>query len=177
MSWHCVPSSSGSYCYWSPSYGWTTRVVNSRSLAVNVTHYDKAYKFDVVVITSRGRGEAYPLVVYIPPLNGIPGNFTCSVLKGGYYNSYLQCEWSKPTDVNPVGFYVSTISVCLNNTQGGAVAPHIFPTMLCSPKPLPLPLHFRVPNQNLAPSPPQFQTYYPTPDAPIFVKVMALILN
>ncbi|XP_068734818.1 sortilin-related receptor-like [Montipora capricornis] len=105
VSWHCVPSSSGSYCYWSPSYGWTTRVVNSRSLAVNVTHYDKAYKFDVVVITSRGRGEAYPLVVYIPPLNGIPGNFTCSVLKGGYYNSYLQCEWSKPTDVNPVGFY------------------------------------------------------------------------
>ncbi|XP_068685727.1 uncharacterized protein [Montipora foliosa] len=105
VSWHCVPSSSGSYCYWSPSYGWTTRVVNSWSLSVNVTHYDKAYKFDVVVITSRGRGEAYPFVVYIPPLNGIPGNFTCSVLKGDYYNSYLQCEWSKPTDVNPVGFY------------------------------------------------------------------------
>ncbi|XP_068685724.1 uncharacterized protein [Montipora foliosa] len=104
VSWHCVRSS-GSYCYWSPSYGLTTRVVNSTSLDVNVTHYDRAYEFDVVAITSRGRGEAYPLVVYIPPLNGIPGNFTCSVLKGVYYNSYLQCEWSKPTDVNPVGFY------------------------------------------------------------------------
>ena len=105
VGWHCM-SGGSSYCYWHPGYGWRTTTVSAHFVTVNMTHYDMAYALQIVVVTSNGRGSPYPLSSYIPALNGIPGNFTCDITKE---NTRLMCHWSAPTDVNPDGFYVSTV--------------------------------------------------------------------
>jgi len=104
VSWHCI-SGGSSYC---SSYRWTTVTVNTRSLTANVTKYGTAYVFEIAVLTSRGRGVPHQVSVYIPPFNGMPGNFTCNMPTDS--SARLECHWSPPTDFNPDGFYVSTKS-------------------------------------------------------------------
>ena len=59
--------------------------------------------FEVIVITSRGRGLPYQASTYIPPF-GMPRNFACEVTAD---NIHLTCHWSTPTDVDPTDFQVS----------------------------------------------------------------------
>ena len=101
VSWHCI-SGGSSYCN---SYRWTTVTVNTRSFTANVTKYGTAYVFEITVLTSRGRGSPYQVSAYIPPFNGIPGNFACDITKDSHPR--LECHWSPPTDFNPDGFNVS----------------------------------------------------------------------
>ncbi|XP_068762096.1 uncharacterized protein [Montipora capricornis] len=104
VSWHCVRGGDA-YCWYNmPSSGWPKRVVSSHFLTVNLTRYDTAYEFNIVVITSRGRGKPYQVVTYIPPLDGIPGNFHCNISNSSM-QTYLACHWSKPLDVDQVGFH------------------------------------------------------------------------
>ena len=92
------------YCGWYNS--WTTRTVNTRYLAVNMTRYDMAYTYRIVVVTSHGRGVPYQSSFYVDALSGIPGNFACDITKE---NTRLMCHWSVPTDVNPMAFWVSKV--------------------------------------------------------------------
>ena len=104
MRWRCIRGSSGCYYYYY-GYYWNTHVVNSTSFSVNVTSYGTAYEFEITVITSHGRGSPSKLTKYVPPLNGIPRDFSCQVAVD---NSVITCHWSPPTDFNPAGFYVSS---------------------------------------------------------------------
>ena len=109
MSWHCL-NTEDSWCWWYPYSGWNTeRVGSSNSLTVNATYYNTAYLFNIVVITSQGRSAPVSVTKYIPPLNGKPGNFFCNVLTGSK-QGYLECQWTKPLDVNPAGYAVSVVS-------------------------------------------------------------------
>ena len=94
-------------CYYYYSRYWTTYVVNSTSFNVNVTYYGTAYVFEITVITSRGKGSPYKLTKYVPPLNGIPTDFSCQVTAVSDV-AVFTCHWSPPTDFNPAGFYVSS---------------------------------------------------------------------
>ena len=104
MRWHCVRGTGS--CYWYSYYGWTTRTANTTHLTTDVSAYNKLYLFEITVVTSRGRGLAYQLSVYIPPLDGTPKSFFCDAPKDS--NTALECHWQPPTDVNPSGFYVSS---------------------------------------------------------------------
>ena len=107
MRWRCITGSSGCYHYHYYYYDhyWNTRVVNSTSFSLNVTSYGTAYEFEITVITSHGRGSPSKLTKYVPPLNGIPRDFSCQVTVD---SSVITCHWSPPTDFNPAGFYVSS---------------------------------------------------------------------
>ena len=104
MRWRCMTTGSSS-CYYYYRHYWNTRVVNSTSFSVNVTYYGTAYEFEITVITSHGRGTPYKLTQYVPPLNGVPRDFSCQVTAN---STVLTCHWSPPTDFNPAGFYVSS---------------------------------------------------------------------
>ena len=84
---------------------WTTRVVNSTYTYVNVSYYGTAYDFEITIITSHGRGLPRKLSQFVPPLKGVPRDFSCKVAAD---NVVLTCYWSPPTDFNPAGFYVSS---------------------------------------------------------------------
>ena len=101
VRWQCVRSGSSS-CWYS---SWTTRVVNSTYTYVNVSYYGTAYEFEITIITSHGRGLPRKLSYFVPPLNGIPRDFSCKVAAD---NVVLMCNWSPPTDFNPAGFNVSS---------------------------------------------------------------------
>ena len=103
VRWQCVRSGLG-YSSCSYSY-WTTRVVNSTHTYVNVPYYGTAYEFEITLITSHGRGLPRKLSHFVPPLNGIPRDFSCKVAAD---NVVLMCNWSPPTDFNPAGFNVSS---------------------------------------------------------------------
>ena len=104
VSWPCIRGG----CFYFPPYSWTTVTVNTctRYLTAGVTEHGVAYVFEITVLTSRGRGVPYQVSAYIPPLNGIPGNFTCNMTTDSH--ARLECHWSPPIDFNPDGFPVST---------------------------------------------------------------------
>lgn len=102
VGWHCGNGGHRS-CGW---YSWTTRTVNTRYLAVNMTRYDMPYTYRIIVVTSHGRGKPYQSSFYVDALSGIPGNFACGITKE---NTRLLCHWSVPTDVNPMAFWVSKV--------------------------------------------------------------------
>ena len=104
VSWHCIRCGS----FYFPPYSWTTVTVNTRYLTASVTEYGTAYVFEITVLTSRGRGVPHQVSVYIPPFNGMPGDFTCNMKTNS--RARLDCHWSPPTDFNPDGFQVSTKS-------------------------------------------------------------------
>ena len=105
MSWHCI-TGGHHYCYWYYNYGWPyVRTVSTRFVTVNMTRYDMAYAFRIIVVTSHGRGLPYQSSFYVDPLNGIPGNFSCDTKE----NTRIWCHWSVPTDVNPMTFSVSKV--------------------------------------------------------------------
>ena len=102
VRWRCIRGAGSCYSF---SDYWSTRIVNSTSSYIDVTYYGTAYEFEITVITSHGRGSPYKLAMYVPPLNGMPRDFSCQVKA---YSAVLTCHWSPPTDFNPAGFYVSS---------------------------------------------------------------------